>query len=702
VAFIDVFTPLGQTTSQPVTTLAQPTLSNDSAGVPLETFAPGTHVISAAYSGDAWNLPSFSNAASLQVTLAPSTLSLTPLTPNISYGSPINLVASVTSSSDSGTVTFSDSVSGALAQAPLTFGSANFVVSNLAPGLHTFFATYSGDSLHAGASAASISTIVAQISSSISLAALPASIYAGTQVALSATVSPATASGTVTFRDATLGTLGQSPVSHGSAALTLPNLSAGAYAITAVYSGDANDTSSTSAIIATQITLNPSTASLSATPTTASIGSPVTLMIAMAPASATGTITFFDGYTPLGSGSITAGQATFITSSLAGGTHLLHASYSGDSLNAASASAASIETIAAAASTTSLALAQASVIAGASVTVNVRVNTANTTPSGTVTLSSGATILASGPLASAIPGTAYATLSFSTTGMSLGSVAITASYAGDPNDQPSSSPAASVAILAIPTTSTLTLSSNEISIQSSVTLAASLTSLSGTPTGSITFAANGTTLATAALSNSGTASYTFTPAAIANETLTATYTPGGLFAAALPASATLTVTPPLTFTLNPTSLTGGPGVTTSASLVLTPLSGFAGSIQTTCQTSVTFITCSLSAPQTLSATTTVPVQVSIAWSAAAISLPRKTAVAALLALLLPLFIRRRGARPLRLAALLLTGALSALYLGGCAEGGDFTTVPAGAQTIAVTVTAAEISNTRTLTINIAE
>jgi hypothetical protein len=692
VAFIDVFTPLGQTTSQPVTTLAQPTLSNDSAGVPLETFAPGTHVISAAYSGDAWNLPSFSNAASLQVTLAPSTLSLTPLTPNISYGSPINLVASVTSSSDSGTVTFSDSVSGALAQAPLTFGSANFVVSNLAPGLHTFFATYSGDSLHAGASAASISTIVAQISSSISLAALPASIYAGTQVALSATVSPATASGTVTFRDATLGTLGQSPVSHGSAALTLPNLSAGAYAITAVYSGDANDTSSTSAIIATQITLNPSTASLSATPTTASIGSPVTLMIAMAPASATGTITFFDGYTPLGSGSITAGQATFITSSLAGGTHLLHASYSGDSLNAASASAASIETIAAAASTTSLALAQASVIAGASVTVNVRVNTANTTPSGTVTLSSGATILASGPLASAIPGTAYATLSFSTT----------ASYAGDPNDQPSSSPAASVAILAIPTTSTLTLSSNEISIQSSVTLAASLTSLSGTPTGSITFAANGTTLATAALSNSGTASYTFTPAAIANETLTATYTPGGLFAAALPASATLTVTPPLTFTLNPTSLTGGPGVTTSASLVLTPLSGFAGSIQTTCQTSVTFITCSLSAPQTLSATTTVPVQVSIAWSAAAISLPRKTAVAALLALLLPLFIRRRGARPLRLAALLLTGALSALYLGGCAEGGDFTTVPAGAQTIAVTVTAAEISNTRTLTINIAE
>jgi hypothetical protein len=59
----------------------------------------------------------------------------------------------------------------------------------------------------------------------------------------------------------------------------------------------------------------------------------------------TGTIAFEDGATVLGSGILTAGVATFTTSSLAVGTHTIAAVYSGDANFAASSSAALTQTI---------------------------------------------------------------------------------------------------------------------------------------------------------------------------------------------------------------------------------------------------------------------------------------------------------------------------------------------------------------------
>ncbi len=56
----------------------------------------------------------------------------------------------------------------------------------------------------------------------------------------------------------------------------------------------------------------------------------VTLTAAVSPSSATGTITFYNGGTKIGSAAVNGGAASVTTSFAAGGTATLDAVYSGD------------------------------------------------------------------------------------------------------------------------------------------------------------------------------------------------------------------------------------------------------------------------------------------------------------------------------------------------------------------------------------
>ena len=70
---------------------------------------------------------------------------------------------------------------------------------------------------------------------------------------------------------------------------------------------------------------------LSASPASSTYGDSVTFTATVSPPAATGTVTFYDGGSSLGSGTISGGTATFTTSALSGGVHSITATYGGDS-----------------------------------------------------------------------------------------------------------------------------------------------------------------------------------------------------------------------------------------------------------------------------------------------------------------------------------------------------------------------------------
>lgn len=169
--------------------------------------------------------------------------------------------------------------------------------------------------------------------------------------------------GTVTFTatstapGSTLVTLGSASInSSGDASLTPSGISlnGGTYTLAATYTGETvaggcaskgsylSGTSSGSAVTLT-ITPASTTIALSA-PSTATAGTSVTLTATVDPTVTPtgGTVTFKDGKTTLGTGTLVNGVATYTTSALSVGSHTLSASYGGTNNFAASATTTSV------------------------------------------------------------------------------------------------------------------------------------------------------------------------------------------------------------------------------------------------------------------------------------------------------------------------------------------------------------------------
>jgi RHS repeat-associated protein len=82
------------------------------------------------------------------------------------------------------------------------------------------------------------------------------------------------------------------------------------------------------------------TTTLAVTPSPGSVGSPATMTATIAGNAPTGTVTFADNGTSIGTAQVSGTTAQLVTSALAGGLHSLTASYAGDAHNNASASTA--------------------------------------------------------------------------------------------------------------------------------------------------------------------------------------------------------------------------------------------------------------------------------------------------------------------------------------------------------------------------
>jgi len=161
----------------------------------------------------------------------------------------------------------------------------------------------------------------------------------------------------------------------------------------------------------------------------------------------TGTVTFLDGTTTLGTGTLNSSAVTtFTTSTLVVGTHSVTAAYGGDSNFAAKTSAAVTETVTPAvtvATTTALVSSAPSASSGAPVTFTATITSSTSgTPTGSVTFLDGATTLGTGTL------NASAVATFTTSTLTVGTHSITATYSGDSKFAASTSPVLSQTVLA--------------------------------------------------------------------------------------------------------------------------------------------------------------------------------------------------------------------------------------------------------------
>lgn len=421
-----------------------------------------SHNITAVYGGDSNDAAKTSASKTVTVTKAATTTTLTTSGNSAAAGQSVTLTANVAGFSPAGTVTFKDGTS-TLGTGTLSAGVATFNAVFTTVASHSITAVYAGNTNNnTSTSAASVMTVTIATSGAVLTA--PASAPLNQSVALVASVSGYTPTGTVTFKEGTT-TLGTASLSGSgvtrTATLNRSFNTLGAHSITALYAGDANDTTSTSAAISINITPAVTTSTLTISPTSANLAQSVTLSATVTGLTPTGTVTFKDGTTILGTGTLTGTgtvrKASLNTSFSTAGTHSITVEYAGDTDDATSVSAATNIAIS---SITSTALSANTSVAAVDNNVTYTAAVTGSNPTGVVTFSEGTTTLGSATLAN-VGGTMKATLTtnFNSTGIH----SVSAAYAGDAQNVASISSAITTQVITAPPPISITAPANNAS-----------------------------------------------------------------------------------------------------------------------------------------------------------------------------------------------------------------------------------------------
>ncbi|MFC5200271.1 beta strand repeat-containing protein [Streptomyces kaempferi] len=467
----------------------------------------------------------------------PTTTTLTSTPDPSVFGQTKTLTATVTSDAGTptGTVTFFDGAT-PIGTTTLTAGTATLTTTTLTVGSHPLTAVYSGDGDFNGSTSPVDTQTVNAANTTTTLTSAPDPSVFGEGKVLTATVTAVapgagTPTGTVSFFDsATL--IGTSTLTAGTATLTTTTLTVGSHPLTAVYSGDGDFNGSTSPVDTQTVNAADTTTTLTSAPDPSSFGQAkiLTATVTVVPpgvGTPTGTVSFFDGATLIGTGTLAAGVATLTTSTLSVGSHPLTAVYGGDGDFSGSTSPVDTQTVNAADTTTTLASAPdpSSFGEGKVLTATVTaVAPGMGSPSGTVSFFDGATLIGTGTLAGGV-----ATLTTST--LSVGSHALTAVYGGDGDFNGSTSPVDTQTVTAADTTTTLTSAPDPSSFGEGKVLTATVTAVApgaGTPTGTVSFFDGAALIGTSTLA-AGVATLTTSTLSVGSHPLTAVYSGDGDF-----------------------------------------------------------------------------------------------------------------------------------------------------------------------------
>src|SRR5262249_3036209 len=147
-------------------------------------------------------------------------------------------------------------------------------------------------------------------------------------------------------------TLGTFPLLNGQGSYTTTYATTGTRSITAIYSGDANFIGSTSAVLKQGVNKVSTTTVVVSSENPSNFADSITLTATITPSTTTlglpshsGTVTFKDGATTLGTGGVSGGTATLAVSSLVAGSHNITAHYAGDTNYLLSASTKLVQVV---------------------------------------------------------------------------------------------------------------------------------------------------------------------------------------------------------------------------------------------------------------------------------------------------------------------------------------------------------------------
>jgi large repetitive protein len=527
--------------------------------------------------------------------------------------------------------------------------------------------------------------------------AMSQTTYNGTSGSWTGVTAPANP---VNFYDgATLVGTGTLSANGTLASLTINNPTAGAHTYTAQYPGDSNYPALAfgSVTVNVQGPIVPATTTLTA-PAASVYGAPITLSASVTGPGGTpsGTVTFLDGTTALGTAKLITGSATLSGLILAGGSHSLTVTYGGDLVFMPSTSGASSLAVSTATPATIVSSSPTTVAVGGTSAFSATVTgiAGAAIPTGQVVFTDGTTNLGTATLSAGKAG-------FTGTLATAGTRTINACFGGDGNYAGS---CGTVAVTVTPTATSLALVLNPISIYAggTTTFTATLTPVVAGVT--VTFLNGTSTLGTGVTNATGVATYTWTAGTVGTDSITASAAASGNFAASVSTAHALNVVNSVALLANPSSITVTHGTSGTAAFSVQPGGGFAGPVTLTCVTSAPYVTCLL--PSSVvsiggGAATQVTATVGVNETTAALD-HSKSGAGIGWALLGPLGLVglaavRRKVRVLAVLFVVLTGvALGAV--SGCASNAG--TVPSGMQTLVVSGVGGGATQTLTITVNI--
>lgn len=227
--------------------LASATLAGGVARFNLSFLPVGVNSLVLVYSGDATHQASSSPVLNQKVyDVTTVTLASTPNPSNLGQTVAFTVTAQGQRITPAGQVQLKRG-STVLATTTLTVGKATFNIATVPLGTSGMTVAYLGDDNHAATSSASLNQVVKTVTTT-NLTASTLNAAKGTNVTITAKVTPVTATGTITFKNGST-VLATVAASNGVASFSSVAPAVGSFSLTATYNGDARDTASTSAAV---------------------------------------------------------------------------------------------------------------------------------------------------------------------------------------------------------------------------------------------------------------------------------------------------------------------------------------------------------------------------------------------------------------------------------------------------------------------